>query len=125
MSDSNKTDKQTNPKADKYRPLDWQELNLGGVLTEAGNSADYETGTWRTWRPVWQAENCIHCLTCWVFCPENAFMIKDGATRTGKARKEINEINYYYCKGCGLCVKECPINKKGDKTALDYIQEET
>ena len=37
---------------DKYRLKDWQELPLGGVVTEGGNSADYETGTWRTSRPV-------------------------------------------------------------------------
>lgn len=110
---------------DEYRLKDWQELPLGGVIPEGGNAADYETGTWRTWRPLWKSEHCIHCLTCWVFCPEDAFRLMDGATRTGKPRKEIREIDYYHCKGCGLCVNECPVNKKGDNTALDYVQETT
>ena len=99
--------------SDKYRLKDWQELPLGGVIPEGGNAADYETGTWRTWRPVWQEDGCIHCLTCWIFCPEGAFVLRDGKTPKGKDRKEIQAINYYHCKGCGLCAKECPVNKKG------------
>ena len=111
--------------SDKYRLKDWQEMDPGGVITEGGNAADYETGTWRTWRPVWSEDACIHCLTCWVFCPEDAFGLKDGTNRAGKPRKEIAEIDYYHCKGCGLCVKECPVNKKGDKKAIEFVREET
>jgi len=110
---------------DKYRLKTWQELPPGGVITEGGNAADYETGTWRTWRPVWQEENCIHCLTCWVLCPDGAFVLKDATSPSGKPRKEIQEIDYYHCKGCGLCVKECPVNKKGKKEAIKFVREET
>ncbi|MEZ4551775.1 MAG: 4Fe-4S binding protein [Desulfobacterales bacterium] len=88
-------------------------LPIGGVVADGGNSADYETGTWRTSRPVWYGENCINCLTCWIFCPEDAFVLKDGLTKSGKPRKEIDHINYYHCKGCGLCAQECPVNKRG------------
>jgi pyruvate ferredoxin oxidoreductase delta subunit len=38
---------------------------------------------------------------CWVFCPENAIIV-DG--------EKIAGINYDYCKGCGICVNECPVN---------------
>ena len=110
---------------DKYKLKNWQDLPAGGVITDGGNAADYETGTWRTWRPEWKSENCIHCMTCWVFCPEDAFKLKDGKTASGKDRKEIEEIDYFHCKGCGLCVKECPINKKGKKTAVEFVREET
>ena len=109
---------------DKYRLKDWQELAIGGVVPDGGNSADYETGTWRTSRPIWVEENCINCLTCWVFCPEDAFILKDGTTKKGAPRKEIASINYYHCKGCGLCAKECPVNKKGKKTAIEFVKEE-
>jgi pyruvate ferredoxin oxidoreductase delta subunit len=101
----------------------WRDLPAGGVITEAGNSAAYETGTWRTWIPVWKSDNCIHCLTCWVFCPEEAYMLTEGETASGKKRKEIKEINYFHCKGCGLCVKECPVNKKGKKQAIELIHD--
>ncbi|TFG61746.1 MAG: 4Fe-4S dicluster domain-containing protein [Spirochaetales bacterium] len=110
---------------DYKKLLDWQDLAIGGVITEAGNANNYETGTWRTSRPVWKEEQCIHCLTCWIFCPEDAYTLKDGATAGGKPRKEIAGINYYHCKGCGLCVRECLVNKKGKEIALEYIQEET
>jgi pyruvate ferredoxin oxidoreductase delta subunit len=112
---------------DKYALKNWQDLPYGGVITEGGNARDYETGTWRTWRPVWNQEACIHCLTCWVLCPEDAYQLRDGKTKNGKDRQEICGINYYHCKGCGLCVKECPVNKnqKNDKTPLDFVREET
>ncbi len=44
--------------------------------------------------------NCFECDNCYGVCPDNA-VIKLG---TGKRF----EFNYDYCKGCGLCVTECP-----------------
>ena len=44
--------------------------------------------------------NCFECDNCYGVCPDNA-VIKLGA---GKRF----EFNYDYCKGCGLCVSECP-----------------
>ena len=102
----------------------WQELPPGGVVIKGGNAAEYGTGTWRTRKPVWKSDNCIECLTCWVLCPVGAFILKDGKTASGDDRKEIQEINYFHCKGCGLCVKECPVNKEGKKEAIEFIRQE-
>ena len=44
--------------------------------------------------------NCFECDNCFGVCPDNA-VIKLG---TGKGY----EINLDYCKGCGICVSECP-----------------
>ena len=44
--------------------------------------------------------NCFECDNCYGVCPDNA-VIKLG---TGKRF----EFKYDYCKGCGLCVAECP-----------------
>ena len=44
--------------------------------------------------------NCFECDNCYGVCPDNA-VIKKGP---GKGF----EFNYDYCKGCGLCVAECP-----------------
>jgi len=107
----------------KNKLKSWQELQIGGSINESGNASDYETGTWRTWKPVLNIENCVHCLRCWILCPDEAFLLKDGKTPSGKPRKEIDSINYYHCKGCGLCVKECPVNKKGSVVAIDFIHE--
>jgi len=105
-------------------PAAWQELTPGGIITEAGNSVAYETGTWRSWKPIWNKEACTHCLTCWVLCPEEAIGLVDGATAAGKGRKQIAGIDYYFCKGCGLCVRECPVNKKGKAAPLTFVRDE-
>ena len=86
----------------------WKELPTGGIIPEAGNSADYETGSWRTYRAIWHEENCIQCLRCWIFCPEGAYSVKN---------QKVTGINYRHCKGCGICNKECPT--KPDKRALE------
>ena len=44
--------------------------------------------------------NCFECDNCYGVCPDNA-VIKLGP---GKGY----EFNYDYCKGCGVCVAECP-----------------
>ncbi len=41
---------------------------------------------------------CTMCGNCWLFCPDSAINQEDGQF----------EINYYYCKGCGICAEECP-----------------
>jgi 2-oxoacid:acceptor oxidoreductase delta subunit (pyruvate/2-ketoisovalerate family) len=41
---------------------------------------------------------CTLCDTCLVYCPEGIIH----RTETGY------EIDYSYCKGCGICVHECP-----------------
>jgi 2-oxoacid:acceptor oxidoreductase delta subunit (pyruvate/2-ketoisovalerate family) len=55
--------------------------------------------------------NCFECDTCYGVCPDNA-VIKLGL---GKRY----EINYDFCKGCGLCAEECPCG------AIDMVKERT
>lgn len=42
--------------------------------------------------------HCTKCDTCMVYCPEGIIHRADGGY----------EIDYAYCKGCGICVTECP-----------------
>ncbi|HBT46870.1 MAG TPA: hypothetical protein DEA73_03155 [Peptococcaceae bacterium] len=58
----------------------------------------FRTGSWRTVRPVLQADKCNNCLLCWLFCPE-------GSIRRGQGHVTID---LDYCKGCGICAHECP-----------------
>ena len=44
--------------------------------------------------------NCFECDNCYGVCPDNAVI------KLGPGRRY--QFNYDYCKGCGLCVAECP-----------------
>lgn len=62
----------------------------GGMLLE-------KLGGWRTLRPVYDPKKCTQCLLCWIYCPEGAI----------KKTENGIEIDYDYCKGCGICSQEC------------------
>ena len=79
--------------------LGWRDMPIGGVIVESGSSHQYETGGWRTFRPVRDEEKCNDCLRCWILCPESAVVVKDG---------KIVAYDLNHCKGCGLCAYECP-----------------
>ena len=89
------------------------ELADGGIITEAGNSELFKTGDWREERPKWLLENCIHCLFCWIYCPDMSINIEK--TETG--RYLMAGIRYDHCKGCGICAFQCP-GKKGQKALI-------
>jgi 2-oxoacid:acceptor oxidoreductase delta subunit (pyruvate/2-ketoisovalerate family) len=44
--------------------------------------------------------NCFECDNCYGVCPDNA-VVKLGPGRRYR-------FNYDYCKGCGICARECP-----------------
>jgi 2-oxoacid:acceptor oxidoreductase delta subunit (pyruvate/2-ketoisovalerate family) len=44
--------------------------------------------------------NCFECDNCYGVCPDNAVV------KLGPGKRF--EFNYDYCKGCGMCVAECP-----------------
>ncbi len=84
----------------------WKDIPAGGVL-DSGTAEYFHTGDWRSKVPVWQEKNCIHCMTCWAYCPDNAIKIREGAKG-----KERAGFDYDFCKGCGICPEECPQNAK-------------
>jgi len=60
----------------------YQELPAGGALRDK--------------------EKCTMCLLCWFYCPEGTIVrISD--------RGDLM-TNYDYCKGCGVCANECPVD---------------
>lgn len=77
----------------------WKELAIGGRIEQGGNAVEYETGSWRTFRPVRDEEKCIHCLLCWISCPDSAIKVEDG---------KVVDIDLNHCKGCGICAEVCP-----------------
>jgi 2-oxoacid:acceptor oxidoreductase delta subunit (pyruvate/2-ketoisovalerate family) len=66
----------------------FDEINLGLDRASAVRSAER----------CFQCGLCNSCRNCDLFCPDLAVLIR------GKGP----EINYDHCKGCGICVKECP-----------------
>jgi len=70
--------------------------------------------TYKTESVLQEAERCFscgvcnRCDNCFVFCPDVAVIKKDG--RAANNGDKFYEFNYDYCKGCGICVTECPRN---------------
>ena len=54
--------------------------------------------------------NCFECDNCFGVCPDNA------VRKTGDPGDPY-EIDYDFCKGCGICVTECPAG------AIDLVPE--
>jgi pyruvate ferredoxin oxidoreductase delta subunit len=86
----------------------WKELPAGGKIIEPGNSEDYKTGEWRAFRPVIDAARCIHCLQCWVFCPDSSILVEN---------EKMAGFDLVHCKGCGICAAVCPV------TCIDMKEE--
>ncbi len=58
-----------------------------------------KTGTWRVFRPIIDVKKCIKCWRCWIFCPDGVI-----------SRNDYPTIDLEYCKGCGICAQECPVD---------------
>lgn len=69
----------------------------------------------RTFRPVIDTEKCVKCLRCFLVCPDGA-IDKSG---------EHLEIDYDYCKGCGVCNRACKLGAithgKGDGSMSEKL----
>jgi pyruvate ferredoxin oxidoreductase delta subunit len=72
-----------------------------GAVVPSGTSDQYiKTGTWRFERPIIDNKKCIRCLLCWIFCPDASIVQKEDGTL---------DVLLDYCKGCGICAHECPV----------------
>lgn len=87
----------------------WKELPIGAVLKHS-TAIGYNTGNWRAFKPIWHEKKCIHCLQCWLYCPDFSVLIKEG---------KMTGFDYEHCKGCGLCVYICPVKGK----AISMVKE--
>ena len=90
----------------KWLPT-YQELPLGAAtrptqtdagLVGPGSFIENKTGSWRTFKPVYDQEKCNMCLFCWFYCPDGCI----------KRLDDRMEFDFDYCKGCGICANECP-----------------
>ncbi len=92
--------------ASAYTAPDWIELpfedaRVSAPVIHAGlTSVEVKTGLWRTLRPVIDYERCVRCWwVCSSFCPDGCIAVTD---------EGLPEIDYDHCKGCMVCVAQCP-----------------
>jgi len=100
--------------------LSMEKLSIGCVAPP-GESVRNKTGTWRTQRPVFKNTACIGCKACEIACPEGCVFEDTAHTHTleGKDREVPNRVfDPDYCKGCGICANECPVDD------IDMVMEE-
>lgn len=84
------------PKLSQPAPAGTVEQLPMGPSVRAGHLVDVSSGM-RTFRPIIDAEKCVGCLKCFLLCPDGT-IDKSG---------EVLEIDYDYCKGCGVCARAC------------------
>jgi len=78
--------------------VDHKDMIIGSRVY-GGNAENFETGDWRSHTPILDGDKCISCMTCWIYCPDNCILIKDG---------KMTGFKLTHCKGCGICAKMCP-----------------
>jgi len=88
--------------------MNHKDMIFGGRVIEPGSAEKFETGDWRSYVPVVDMAQCIDCMTCWIYCPDNCIIIKDD---------KMSGIKLTHCKGCGICAKMCP------KKAITMMEE--
>jgi len=74
------------------RVRDFREISTG--LTEQGALREAER--------CFSCGLCNDCENCYIFCPDLSIIVDGGTVKY--------RINYDYCKGCGICIAECPRN---------------
>ncbi len=83
-------DKTVRPKLDAARRAE--------TFDEVVQGLDAETALFEA-RRCMSCGNCFGCDNCFGVCPDNAVIKHEDGTY---------EFNLDFCKGCGLCAKECP-----------------
>ncbi|PIR73561.1 MAG: hypothetical protein COU40_02295 [Candidatus Moranbacteria bacterium CG10_big_fil_rev_8_21_14_0_10_35_21] len=94
-------------------------MEKGGTIKHDLNQAP-KTGDWRYMRPVVDEKKCTACGTCVKFCPEAVISLETRSPKpiTQKKDKKYSyelrdmrcaNIDYDFCKGCGVCEVVCSV----------------
>jgi pyruvate ferredoxin oxidoreductase delta subunit len=79
-----------------------------GARAEGGSSMEFNTGSWRALRPNIDTSKCIHCMLCFLYCPDNAVRIIKSSDKQG-GNPEVIGVDLKHCKGCSICSSVCPV----------------
>ena len=82
-----------------HRPL-LERARRESTFDEVVQGLDEDTALFEA-RRCMSCGNCFSCDNCYGVCPDNAVI------KLGKPGEKYL-IDLDYCKGCGLCVSECP-----------------
>lgn len=78
----------------------------GTTCYEAGYLVARNAG-WRNVRPVIDLAACTGCLQCYLYCPDGTiFKVVPVSGASPRAAVQV-AVDYDFCKGCGVCAKEC------------------
>ena len=72
----------------------------------------FMTSNWRIVRPVIDHEKCTRCFTCYIACPDSCWSFNE--------KEEKMEWNWKFCKGCLICINECPADALKAVPELDF-----
>lgn len=99
---------QPDPTPSQHPPPDWVELPFDPARVAApaihapATSVQVRTGLWRTMRPVIDHDRCHRChWMCALQCPDSAMPVD---------AEGFPHIDLDHCKGCMLCVAQCPFH---------------
>ena len=70
------------------------------------------TSNWRIVRPVIDHEKCTRCFSCYISCPDSCWSFNE--------KEEKMEWNWKFCKGCQICINECPADALKAVPELDF-----
>ncbi|MCL2499322.1 MAG: 4Fe-4S binding protein [Defluviitaleaceae bacterium] len=79
----------------------WNEISVGGNITEGGTALAVNTGDWRIMIPTFHEDKCKQCMLCFPVCPDSAIPVEN--------EKRL-DFDFKHCKGCGVCFKVCPFD---------------
>lgn len=91
------------------KDVTWRDLEIGAIVIEPGSASQYQTGGWRSQRPIIDNSKCNKCGLCYIYCPDASIKQEEDG---------YFSVDLYYCKGCGICDVECP------KDAITMHEEE-
>ncbi len=91
--------------AESYASPEWIEIPFEDARISApaiyvpATSVKVKTGLWRTQRPIIDYDLCKKCWwICGSYCPDGAIEVEES----------LPKIDYDHCKGCLVCVAQCP-----------------